>query len=78
MEQRVCLFHTGDNGFVKIAPILDRVADWGAFLNVKTSAEDVRSLQQHERTGRLFGNKHFLDNLEKLISSRPEIGVFHF
>ena len=63
-----------DDGFVKVAPILERVADWGAFLNAKTSAEEARSLQQHERTGRPLGNKHFIDDLEKILNRivRPQ------
>ena len=63
-----------DDGFVKVAPILERVADWYAFLKAKTGAEEVRSLQQHERTGRPLGNKHFIDALEKILNRivRPQ------
>ncbi len=52
------------------------IDDWKAFLNSTISEQDIKMLQQHERTGRPLGSDGFLTRLEKsigglLIPKRP-------
>jgi hypothetical protein len=53
---------------------IELMSDWGTFLNAKTSAEEAMSIQQHEQTGWPPGNKHFIDDLEKILNRmvRPQ------
>ncbi|GJQ58893.1 MAG: hypothetical protein SCALA701_16940 [Candidatus Scalindua sp.] len=45
----------------------ETLEDWNEFLNLTTSEQDVKMLQQHERTGRPLGSDGFLTRLEKPI-----------
>ena len=45
----------------------EMIDDWEEFLNSTTSEQDVKMLQQHERTGRHLGSDGFLTRLEKSI-----------
>jgi len=42
-----------------------RVSDWEGFLCPETSAEDIRQLGRHERTGRPLGTEQFMTNVER-------------
>ncbi|MHC4455144.1 MAG: transposase, partial [Planctomycetota bacterium] len=45
----------------------EMIDDWKEFLNSTTSEQDIKMLQQHERTGRPLGSYGFLTRLEKSI-----------
>jgi len=45
----------------------EMIDDWKEFLNSTTSEQDIKMLQQHERTGRPLGSDGFLTRLEKSI-----------
>ncbi len=45
----------------------EMIDDWKEFLNSTTSEQDIKMLQQHERTGRPLGSDGFLTHLEKSI-----------
>lgn len=56
-----------DDGFVNSAPLLDRVADWRAFLAEGASDEERRAIRSHESTGRPIGSTGFVNRLEKRL-----------
>jgi putative transposase len=62
-----------DDALVKVTPLLERVADWSAFLAGPThgTTADPRAmaerLRRHERTGRPLGSGRFMDRLEVLL-----------
>ena len=43
----------------------EMIDDWKEFLSSTTSEQDIKMLQQHERTGRPLGSSGFLTRLEK-------------
>ncbi len=45
----------------------EMIDDWKEFLSSTTSEQDIKMLQQHERTGRPLGSDGFLTRLEKSI-----------
>ena len=45
----------------------EMIDDWKEFLRVTPSEQDIKMLQQHERTGRPLGSDGFLTRLEKSI-----------
>lgn len=45
----------------------EMIDDWKEFLRSTTSEQDIKMLQQHERTGRPLGSDGFLTRLEKSI-----------
>ena len=53
-----------DDILTKVAPLLELVDDWQAFLKLPV-AEDVKKIQQHERSGRPLGGERFVTQLEK-------------
>ena len=53
-----------DDILTKVAPLLELVDDWQAFLKLPV-AEDVKKIQQHERSGRPLGGERFVTRLEK-------------
>ncbi|MBF0116169.1 MAG: transposase [Magnetococcales bacterium] len=52
---------------VKVAPLLERVPDWHAFLMGGIEDSVVETLRRHERTGRPFGSTAFIADLEKRL-----------
>ena len=56
-----------DDRLVQVAPMLDMVNDWRAFLDSSMPEEELRNLRNHARTGRPLGNATFVDRLEKLV-----------
>jgi putative transposase len=61
-----------DDGLVTVRPVLDRVDDLVALLNVDPEAEDpyagqVQALRASERTGRPLGARDFVDDLERRL-----------
>jgi putative transposase len=55
-----------DEKLVKVAPLLQLIHDWAGFLQL-SSQEEVDTLNRHERTGRILGEKGFVENLEKTL-----------
>lgn len=52
-----------DDGLAKVAPLLEMVGDWRAFLAL-SSREEVDLFHRHERTGRPLGHEAFTQRLE--------------
>ncbi|MDH3859261.1 MAG: transposase, partial [Gammaproteobacteria bacterium] len=48
-----------------VKPMLDRVADWEAYLSSSTRSDRAESIRRHNRTGRPLGNTEFIKILEK-------------
>jgi putative transposase len=63
-----------DDELVKAAPLLERVRDWGSFLNTALFEDQLEELRKHERTGRPLGKEDFVNRLEELlgITLRPQ------
>jgi len=59
---------------VKVAPMLERVSDWRAYLD--SDLEDVtkEEFRKHGRTGRPIGNEDFLTEIENSVGRtlRPQ------
>src|SRR5208283_3868519 len=49
---------------VKVAPLLEMIGDWGAFLNSVMREEDLSDIRHPTRTGRPLGDETFLARLE--------------
>ncbi len=54
-----------DDRLAAVAPLLERVADWKAFLAGGLEDEALRAIRGHERTGRPLGAAKFVKRLEK-------------
>jgi putative transposase len=57
-----------DDQLVKVSPLRSMVGDWRDFLLEGVSAQDVKELRRHERTGRPLGNDGFIARLEKILN----------
>lgn len=55
-----------DDCLVKVRPMLGMVGDWKEFLGGEATADEVRQLRKHERTGRPLGEGQFIGQLEQL------------
>ena len=56
-----------DDDLVRVAPLLDRVADWPGFLDAGKDDDAMEIMQQHERTGRPLGDAQFVESLESSL-----------
>ncbi len=56
-----------DDALVTIAPMLERVPDWRAFLGQETEPEMRERIDLHARTGRPLGDDAFLESLESRL-----------
>jgi putative transposase len=54
-----------DDRLVRVAPLLERVDDWSAFLRGGIEQESLKTIRGHARTGRPLGGVAFLRRLEK-------------
>ena len=70
---RAHLTGRGD-GLVAVAPLLDAVGDWEAFLASPTGASELDLLRRHERTGRPLGDAAFVADLEGRLGRRLRPG----
>ena len=63
-----------DDVLVTVAPMLERVADWAAYLNAENQPDMHQTLHRHARTGRPLGSDAFLSIAERLTerSLRPK------
>ncbi len=56
-----------DDGLVRVAPLLDRVANWREFLAAALDDEDRAAIRAHERTGHPLGDKTFYARLNSKL-----------
>ena len=56
-----------DDGVVRVAPLLERVADWRQYLLEPREAAEQDVWRQHERTGRPLGESAFLERIERRL-----------
>lgn len=64
-----------DDGLVDVSAMLERVADWRAFLDGGLDLEDRDALRHHERTGRPLGDTAFVKRLEALLHRPLQTGT---
>lgn len=55
---------------IEVAPMLQRIDDWAAYLAEAPSDSVLDEIVRHTRTGRPLGNEAFIDGLEKRLK-RP-------
>ncbi len=53
-----------DDDLVSVAPLLERVPDWRAYLAAGLATSERETLRRHERTGRPLGSEAFVAELE--------------
>jgi putative transposase len=63
-----------DDGLVEVAPLLDLVPDWRAFLARGLDDDALETLRRHSRTGRPLGSPAFLEALEARLGRRVRPG----
>ena len=63
-----------DDGLVAVAPLLDAVGNWSAFLAVPPRDTELDALRRHERTGRPLGGTRFVAELEEGLGRRLRPG----
>ncbi len=56
-----------DDTLVSVAPLLNWVDDWAAFLGVAVAPDLGERLSRHARTGRPLGSGPFIDDLERRL-----------
>ncbi|NNG05283.1 MAG: transposase [Inquilinus sp.] len=56
-----------DDGLVTVAPLLERVGDWKAFLKGGPDEAALAAIRGHERTGRPLGAAAFVERLESRL-----------
>ncbi len=56
-----------DDGLVKVAPLLEMVADWQSFIGEDATDEEMGKFRSHERTGRPLGDEGFLESIEESV-----------
>lgn len=56
-----------DDGLVTVAPLLDRIDDFAAFLTDADDPSAIGALRAAESTGRPLGNADFIDGLERRL-----------
>ncbi len=66
MEQRSHLA-ARDDQLVKVAPLLEMIGDWGAFLNSARPEEGTSDVRHHARIGRPLGDETFLARMEGIV-----------
>jgi putative transposase len=63
-----------DDGVVRVAPLLERVADWQGFLRQGVDEEDLATIRRHASTGRPLGSASWLEDLEARLGRRLRPG----
>jgi REP-associated tyrosine transposase len=63
-----------DDSLVTVAPMLERIRDYGEYIRRPLSDKSSSELELHLRTGRPLGNSAFVDKIEALLkrSVRPK------
>ena len=59
-----------DDGLAAVAPLLEIVGDWRAFLDGGLDGADLEAIRRHGRTGRPLGSEAFLEALESRLGRR--------
>lgn len=59
-----------DDQIATVAPMMQRVSDWDAYLSTIDSAETTESIRKHTCTGRPLGDDSFIDRMERLTGRR--------
>jgi putative transposase len=59
-----------DDGLARVAPLLDRIADFAAFLAEREDVAAMGALRAAESTGRPLGNDDFIRDLERILGRR--------
>jgi putative transposase len=59
-----------DDGLVSVAPMLDRIPDWRAYLDDGLRDDEGDALRRHERSGRPMGSSAFIETLEQRLGRR--------
>ncbi len=59
-----------DDALVEVAPLLERVGDWRAFLAGGLADDALQAIRRHARTGRPLGGAAFVERLEARLG-RP-------
>jgi len=67
LEQRAAHVAGQDDQLVKVAPLLEMIPDWCAFLKSAMPEEELRDIRRHARTGRPLGDESFLARLEAMV-----------
>lgn len=57
-----------DDALVSVAPLLERVENWSAFLSGKDDPDAAKLIEAHSSTGRPLGDKAFIKTLEAKLS----------
>jgi len=66
MEQARAHIEGKDDLLVRVSPLLEIVGNWEAFLK-HPEQQEMKHLQQHEKTGRPLGTDAFIKHLEKQL-----------
>jgi putative transposase len=64
-----------DDGVVRVAPLLERVADWRGFLRGGVDEAALAAIRRHARTGRPLGAASWLEDLEARLGRRLRPGT---
>jgi putative transposase len=56
-----------DDGLVRVAPLLERIGDWGAFLGERTEPEMLDVLRKHAANGMPLGSDAFVEDVERAL-----------
>lgn len=56
-----------DDALVTVAPLLERIPDWAAYLDQRPPAAELDELRRHGRTGRPLGSLPFVAKLEAAL-----------
>jgi len=64
-----------DDGLVKVAPLLDRAADWKNFLAIAPEEEVLTRIRSHQGTGYPLGGAAFLDQLSASLGRNVKPGA---
>lgn len=63
-----------DDGLVRVAPLLEMVANWRGLLNSAIPEDELHDLREHARTGYPLGSAAFLEKLERTVGRRLRPG----
>ena len=63
-------FRKEDDILVDVAPMLDRICDWSAYLDEQVGNSALDEYRRHTNSGRPAGSEEFLDELEGLTGRR--------
>lgn len=63
-----------DDALVRVAPMLELVADWRGFLGKPSDPSPTDLLERHESTGRPLGDSDFIARLERVTGRKLKPG----